>query len=147
MNRRKGIEERIYAVWWGFLKLSKRYKEFCYIVERASRRKSVDFNDTVENYYKKKWQKEGRPYDGTNYDDLWELTNNWDYFGNVHNTKFGDWWDANGVYVSIGPVHVIDLSSPEAKDNLHFFDAAYRRYRRDTKNKIPSNDEFLKLLT
>lgn len=131
------------------MKHSENYAEFCEIMNEALNKPDDEpLDERFEKILAARWKDKGKPYVGTNYDDPWRFQFIWNKFGDVRRTQFTDWWEKNKGTISYGAVPpVIDLSNPDLDNLPDFFVAAHRRWMKNDRNKFPTIEEFLNILT
>jgi len=126
-------DKEVYALWWEYLKRSEKYERFCGLIRKAKENGEYDksFSDlfavTEENI-----EKDG--YLMSIF--LNHMNNNFEYFGDVFNNSFDDWWNKKRKEKIKQPLQVIDFSDPTDTNAYHMLNSfveSLRNYRNELK--------------
>ena len=144
-DEKKPHEKEVYRLWWEYLKRSEAYKAYCSLVPIAMKRirkKHGSLKNTLTKLMSAEYPfKQTDPMSLLFEDYMWR---NWEYFGDVFNDSFDDWWKQNKPSIITLPVLV--LNDPLHRKFLTFFAEEFRRQQKARKKPL-SPEETLKILT
>ena len=142
---RKPSEKEVYRLWWEYLKRSEVYKGYCSLVPKAMKligKKHGSLKNTLTKLMLTEYPFERRdPMSLLFKDYMWR---NWEYFGDVFNDSFDDWWKKGKPYQNKLPVLV--LNDPVDRKFLTFFAEEFQKKQKARKKPL-TPDETLKILT
>jgi len=130
-------DHKIYELWWKFLSLSDRYKEFCEIMRTVKDKEDPD-GELVKGYNKRNPQ--------FNKDvDYYNHLLNWEFMGDVHVNLFNEWWTdwqsrRNEKYA------ILNLRDPDLRKKLYKYQFSLYKHRRTAK-EAPTPDKVISFLT
>lgn len=143
-DEKKPPEKEVYRLWWEYLKRSEVYKAYCSFVPQAVKivkKKAGSFPEAI-----KKLMLSEYPFQQ---DDPMSILfpkymlRNWEYFGDVFNDFFDDWWKKGKP--SQNKLPVIVMNDPNASKALPFFAEEFRKQQKARKKPL-SPEETLTIL-
>jgi len=143
-DKRKLSEKEAYRLWWEYLKRSETYKAYCSYVPQAVKivkKKVGSLPNVIE-----KLMSSGYPFQKNDpmsvlFPDY--MRRNWEYFGDVFNDSFDDWWKKGKPFQRTLPIIVLNDSN--ACKALPFFAQEFRKQQKARKKPI-APEETLKIL-
>lgn len=144
-DENKIYEKEVYRLWWEYLKRSDKYKSYCEYLPRAVekiKKKKITYGDINKLFISAHSKKYADVVEQSFYTD-W-MAENYDFFGDVFKNSFDNWWDKRDIFRN--KLSIIVLNDPKACKILLSF-AQDIRNRQKNKNKLPSPEKTLKILT
>ena len=141
MTRDEQSLKRTYKVWWDYLKLSIKYKDFYKLMSRAKGKSGREHFDILASINNLEWARKDHP----DFSDPWDMTKSYFFFGNVYRQQFDTWWEKNkGVFMR----PVFEFSDPDALVFIELqLSDTYRYLRKYDKNYIPKLVDIVKMFT
>jgi hypothetical protein len=128
--------KRTYKIWWEYLKLSDKYKDYCEIMDRAEGKSGREYDAIIGSLSELMWTKKKDP---------WDMYTTCVFFGNVHQQQFDTWWEKRkGFFVN----PVFEFSDPDALVFIELqLSDAYRFLRKYDKDYMPTLGDIVKMFT
>lgn len=142
---RRPSEKETYRLWWGYLKRSELYKAYCSCVPRAVMivaKKGGSLPKAIEKLMLSKYPFQQNDPMVILFPEY--MQRNWEYFGDVFNDSFDDWWKMG--LPSQNKLPIIVLNDPNAFKVLPLFAKELRKQQKARKTPL-SPVGTLKILT
>ncbi|NPU86401.1 MAG: hypothetical protein HPY65_18135 [Syntrophaceae bacterium] len=140
---KKPSEREIYELWWEYLKRSDNYKIYCesqpypvQIIKNEDRSYSIIEDGRIVDYELGTPENERTMY-------IWSLQRNYEFFGDIFNSSFNDWWKNRKKRKDL---RVLDLNDQDICTMLPEYVNQFRRHM-DSKKIIKTPEDSIRLLT